>query len=393
MIHRLQLRWKRLPYRGWISALVLLSLVAGSLGVVGYRRSRSLVELSQQRTTQALSRGLAIALVDHLVSRDLASLESHLRQAMADSSLALLSVRDAKGHQLVQLQRSSPEQPPHLSFSPPPALPADQHRHRAPLEAGGLIGDLEIRSWSTPTQQLLSQLGQQIALLTVMAVLVVVAVVALLLLWMQWQYKRERDSLQSENRLLATAALVDALTGIANRRGFEQELEHRWQRFQHASTSSLVLCLLDLDGFKEINDTLGHEAGDQLLITVAQRLRCSLRDSDFVARLGGDEFVLLLDQRTDRGSVETALQRLVVAIAEPMVYADTHMRVTASLGCVVIRSNDTSQPSEAELLRCADQAMYAAKRSGKNRWRLVRLGLSESDPQPDPQQILEQQSV
>ncbi|WP_246833888.1 GGDEF domain-containing protein [Synechococcus sp. CB0101] len=186
---------------------------------------------------------------------------------------------------------------------------------------------------------------------------------------------------------------MDALTGIANRRGFEQELEHRWQRFQHASTSALVLCLLDLDGFKEINDTLGHEAGDQLLITVAQRLRCSLRDSDFVARLGGDEFVLLLDQRTDRGSVETALQRLVVAIAEPMIYADTHMRVTASLGCVVIRSNDTSQPSEAELLRCADQAMYAAKRSGKNRWRLVRLGLPESDPQPDPQQILEQQSV
>ncbi len=158
----------------------------------------------------------------------------------------------------------------------------------------------------------------------------------------------------------------------------------------------MALCLLDLDGFKEINDGLGHDAGDQLLVAVARRLQASLRDRDFVARLGGDEFVLLLSQGSVRGLVETALERFVTVIAEPVVYDDTQMRVTASIGCVVLRSDAQGEGfscSEAELLRCADQAMYAAKRSGKNRWRLVRLGTTDSNPQPNPQQVFEQQGV
>ena len=392
----LQQRWKHLPQRGWLSALVLVSVVAGGLGLIGYERSRSMVELSQRRTTQALSRGLAIAVVDHLVSRDFASLESHLRQAMADSSLALLAVRDSGGRLLVQLERQAPDQEPRLSFTAELPVASDQQRHRTPLEAGGVIGSLEIRSWSTPTQQLLRQLGQQIALLTVMAVLLVMALLAAVALWLRWQHQRERALLQSQNRVLATAASVDALTGIANRRGFERELEHRWSLLQRKESSELALCLLDLDGFKEINDGLGHDAGDQLLVAVARRLQASLRDRDFVARLGGDEFVLLLSQGSVRGLVETALERFVTVIAEPVVYDDTQMRVTASIGCVVLRSDAQGEGfscSEAELLRCADQAMYAAKRSGKNRWRLVRLGTTDSNPQPNPQQVFEQQGV
>ena len=379
----LQQRWRQLPERGWLSALLLVSVVAGSLGVIGYRRSQSLVELSQKRTTQALSRGLSIAVVDHLVTRDYGLLESHLRQAMADTSLALLAVRDPSGTPLVQLQRQRPDQDPRLMFSAPPPLPADQQLNRTPLKAGGVIGSLEIRSWATPTQQLLWQLGQQIALLTVMAVLLMMALLAVLALWMQWQFRRERDALQSQNRSLATAALVDALTGIANRRGFDQELDQCWHRLEAGEVSGLALCLLDLDGFKEINDVLGHEAGDQLLIAVARRLQAGLRERDFAARLGGDEFVLLLSQDSTRGPLESVLQRLVNGIAEPVVYGDTHMRVMASLGCVVmLRGEGTpaSRPSEAELLRCADQAMYAAKRAGKNSWRLVRLPACDSAP-------------
>ena len=383
----LQRRWKQLPQRRWFSALVLVSVVAGGLGLIGYERSRSLVELSQRRTTQALSRGLAIAVVDHLVSRDFASLESHLRQAMADSSLALLAVRDPGGRLLVQLQRQAPDQEPRLSFAAEPPVAPDQQRHRTLLEAGGVIGSLEIRSWSTPTQQLLRQLGQQIALLTVIAVLLVMALLAAVALSLRWQHQRERAALQSQNRVLATAALVDALTGIANRRGFEQELEYRWSLLQRQSLSELALCLLDLDGFKEINDGLGHEAGDHLLVEVARRLKASLRQSDFVARLGGDEFVLLLSQDAQRGLMEAALGRLVSVIAEPLVYDDTQMRVTASIGCVVLRSDGQDEGSilsAADLLRCADQAMYATKRSGKNRWRLVRMGAQDSHPQPNP---------
>jgi diguanylate cyclase (GGDEF)-like protein len=391
-LQTLRQRWRAAPEARLLVALGLISLLTGGLGVIGYRRSEALVRQGQERAQQSLQRGLSIAVVDHLVSRDYAAIESRLRQAMADPSLAALSVRDPAGRVLVQLQRTSPGAEPRLSFEQTLAPHGDQSRQQVPLEAGGTIGLLEIRSWSTPTEQLLGRLGQQIALLTLMAVLLFVAVLTMLLLQLQRQHQRQQAELQGQNRRLADAALQDPLTGIANRRAFEWELEHRWQDLNSGRLQGLALCLLDLDGFKEINDGHGHAAGDQLLQSSAQRLRATLRDSDFLARLGGDEFVLLLVQATPHRPIESALQRLVNVISEPFEFSDLMLtaRVTASVGCALVIP--PSIPTEAEVLRLADQAMYAAKRSGKNRWRVVRVGAG-SHPQPDPQEIVDQKCV
>lgn len=385
-------RWRTAPEARLLVAFGLISLLTGALGVIGYRRSEALVRQGQERAQQSLQRGLSIAVVDHLVSRDYAAIESRLRQAMADPNLAVLSVRDPAGRVLVQLERSSPAAEPRLSFEQALPLHADQSQQQVPLEAGGTIGLLEIRSWSTLTEQLLGRLGQQIALLTLIAVLLFVAVLTVMLLQLQRQHQRQQAELQGQNRRLADAALQDPLTGIANRRAFEWELEHRWQELHSGRLQGLALCLLDLDGFKEINDGHGHAAGDQLLQTIAQRLRATLRESDFLARLGGDEFVLLLAQVTPQRPIESVLQRLVTVISEPCEFTDLMLtaRVTASVGCALVIP--PSIPTEAEVLRLADQAMYAAKRSGKNHWRVVQVG-GGSNPQPDPQEIVDQEGV
>lgn len=387
-------RWPAIQERRLLVALGLISLLTGSLGVIGYRRSEAVVRQGQERAQQALQRGLSIAVVDHLVSRDYAAIESRLRQAMADPNLAALSVRDPAGRVLVQLQRPHPGDEPRLSFEQTLPQPADQSRHRVSLDAGGTIGTLEISSWSTPTELLLSRLGQQIALLTLMAVLLFVAVLAAVLLQLQRQHQRQQEELQGQNQRLATAALLDPLTGIANRRAFEWELERRWKQLTSGCLPGLALCLLDLDGFKEINDGHGHAVGDQLLQCIAERLKATLRESDFVARLGGDEFVLLLTQATPHRSIEAVLQRLVMVIGEPLEFRELMItaRVTASAGCAVVVP--PSIPTEADVLRLADQAMYASKRSGKNRWRVVRVGAGPaSETKPEPEQIIDEKRV
>jgi diguanylate cyclase (GGDEF)-like protein len=129
----------------------------------------------------------------------------------------------------------------------------------------------------------------------------------------------------------------------------------------------MAICYLDLDGFKPINDTWGHEAGDRLLVEMAERLQSCLRGGDTVARLGGDEFVLLLLDLERIEECENALRRVLDAIAHPVVIGSQLVSVSASIG-VSVYPFDSQDPDV--LLRQADQAMYLAKESGRNRYRL-----------------------
>ncbi len=153
----------------------------------------------------------------------------------------------------------------------------------------------------------------------------------------------------------------DALTGLPNRAQFNEALAHACR--VSAEQPSTVL-FIDLDGFKPINDGLGHEAGDQALIAVAQRLRHTLKEGDFVARLGGDEFVAIF---ADIGQPEQALaagQRLLDAITPPMDLLGNTCKLGASIGAALIPSQGNTP---TEVLTLADHAMYAAKRAGKGR--------------------------
>ncbi|GIM94142.1 hypothetical protein Ato02nite_059350 [Paractinoplanes toevensis] len=164
---------------------------------------------------------------------------------------------------------------------------------------------------------------------------------------------------------LTHQAYHDAMTGLANRVLFHDRLEHALAR--GARDGSLVgVLFIDLDDFKIVNDTLGHAAGDALLIEVARRIAGALRADDTAARLGGDEFAALIENVWEPGAVEEAATRILTALAEPVVVdGETSVTAVASIGITTTPEADSAD----ELLRQADLALYVAKGAGKNQWR------------------------
>ncbi|MEJ5209929.1 MAG: EAL domain-containing protein [Burkholderiales bacterium] len=164
--------------------------------------------------------------------------------------------------------------------------------------------------------------------------------------------------------LLARQALYDPLTGLANRCLLQNRLQTEIAH-AHRHGFSFGVVLLDLDRFKEVNDTLGHEVGDELLREVARRLTETVRGEDTVARLGGDEYVLLLHGLTER-SAATVAKKILAALDAPFLWQGNRIDLGASLGIALYPDHAEDASS---LIRCADIAMYAAKRSGRG-WTL-----------------------
>jgi diguanylate cyclase (GGDEF)-like protein/PAS domain S-box-containing protein len=160
---------------------------------------------------------------------------------------------------------------------------------------------------------------------------------------------------------LAHRALHDPLTGVANRVLLTDRLTHSMSRLDR-SRRPLMVAYVDLDRFKSVNDKLGHDMGDAVLVEVASRLTVSVRPGDTVARLGGDEFVIVCPDLPDAGLADDLAQRLIAAVAEPMKLGAESRVITASVGLVLVhRTLDVDQ-----VLRAADAAMYRAKRAGGN---------------------------
>ena len=164
-------------------------------------------------------------------------------------------------------------------------------------------------------------------------------------------------------------AFHDSLTGLPNRALFTDRLRHALAGLRRRNRRVAIL-FLDLDNFKTINDSLGHEMGDGLLVSVAERLRQCLRPADTLARFSGDEFTLLLEDVTNVGEAERVAERIVEALAAPIDLAGQEMLVTTSIGIAFSSLGNSSTSSSAtqqpeDLLRQADLAMYKAKHSGK----------------------------
>ncbi|MCO5978837.1 sensor domain-containing diguanylate cyclase [Ideonella oryzae] len=165
-------------------------------------------------------------------------------------------------------------------------------------------------------------------------------------------------------------AYSDPVTGLNNRHYFMEQLDLALGRDQAA------LIYIDLDGFKRVNDTLGHDQGDALLCQVGQRLRAQLRQTDVVCRLGGDEFAVLLENTGSAEALDGIARQLVDALSRPYGLQDqTVNHVSASIG--VCSFADVARDRET-LLRCADQAMYQAKQAGKRTWRRYVPAVSET---------------
>ncbi len=170
------------------------------------------------------------------------------------------------------------------------------------------------------------------------------------------------DKKKSE-RLIWHQANFDALTKLANRHMLQDRLQ---QEILKANRDGLQLALLviDLDRFKEINDTMGHDIGDVLLVEAARRISACVRASDTVARLGGDEFVILLASLEELDCVERIARTLVGSLVEPFMLANEQAYISASIG-IALYPNDAQEIDD--LLKHADQAMYSSKNAGRNR--------------------------
>ncbi|TML68326.1 MAG: EAL domain-containing protein [Actinobacteria bacterium] len=178
----------------------------------------------------------------------------------------------------------------------------------------------------------------------------------------------ERVRLEEE---LMRQAFHDGLTGLANRGVFRDRLDQALARSER-SHEALAVLLVDLDGFKQVNDSLGHDAGDQLLQEVARRFDGVVRANDTLARLGGDEFAILVDGATEQHAIGVA-RRLLDSLKGSMSVAGRELTLAASIGIVV---HPGGAASSDDLIRHADVAMYAAKESGRGRFEVFQLDMA-----------------
>ncbi|HEY3328328.1 MAG TPA: EAL domain-containing protein [Novimethylophilus sp.] len=181
------------------------------------------------------------------------------------------------------------------------------------------------------------------------------------------------DKKKSE-KLIWQQANFDSLTGLPNRRMFHDRLEQEIKK-SHRTGLPLALMFIDLDRFKEINDTLGHDTGDTLLKEAAQRLSACVRETDTVARLGGDEFTIIAGELDDLRNVQRVAQKILLALSEPFQLRDEWIYASASIGITLYPEDATGIE---ELLKNADQAMYLAKNTGRNRFSYFTKSMQEA---------------
>jgi diguanylate cyclase (GGDEF)-like protein len=187
------------------------------------------------------------------------------------------------------------------------------------------------------------------------------------------EQRRLAEELATTTRELEYLALHDPLTGLANRALFAEQLDQAWAQHRRHARGLSVLAL-DLDGFKRVNDTYGHSAGDHLLVEAARRLQRTVRDGDTVARLGGDEFTVLLPEASS-AEAEVIAERIRTELTAPLEVAGEPLTIATSIG--IAEALDRHAHPE-ELLREADAALYAAKAAGKGRHEVYAPGLERA---------------
>jgi diguanylate cyclase (GGDEF)-like protein len=183
------------------------------------------------------------------------------------------------------------------------------------------------------------------------------------------QNERLIAQLSEANKHLEDFAYIDPLTGLTNRRWFQEQADNALERCQRHN-SSLALILIDLDNFKQINDELGHAGGDEVLVTIAKRLKSTFRQTDSIAhaqmdaaRFGGDEFIVLLEDIKSSADVKKAAQRVLNEVHEPLIANGKTVELSCSMGIALYPADGNTITT---LIRRADVALYRVKDSGRN---------------------------
>lgn len=330
-------------------------------------------------TANLMAEGLSNATQNNLTSRNYAELEEHLKQAVSDSRVKSVLVADPRGKVLSYVVRDDITQKIQVRYLTPSVTPPTQPRvleeygttfvQWMRVDSGVPLGWLRLEILATKADQALVDLRQRFILVFGTASLFLLGLLLLVTRRTHQLIRVRESSFLEKQEFLEGVAYRDSLTLLPNRHMLLERLNQDiagCNRYHE----KLLVCFLDLDGFKDVNDTHGHDAGDGVLREVARRLKEQVRENDTVARLGGDEFVLVLTRVESLQQCVVVLQRILLAIGEPIsVEHDQAVQVSASMGVTVYPTDDSAP---GILLEHADQAMYNAKRSGKNKWSLYK---------------------
>ena len=195
-------------------------------------------------------------------------------------------------------------------------------------------------------------------------ILALISSTAFILVFLYGSLRRLSIEQRAAQARFAHQATHDSLTGLYNRPAVMEYIARKLaDGEQEASLGGFALLLLDLDGFKTVNDSFGHDAGDDLLKQAAARIEVALRDSDYVARLGGDEFLIVVPQVSDEESAMRIGKKLVEMIGAPYVLTGRQSKVTVSIGISMFPKDARDRET---LMKCADLALYEAKHAGRN---------------------------
>lgn len=358
-----------------ISGVVLLIMLISSVWT--YYSINQILTISLERRDIALSKGVGIAVSDSIIQRDYSEMESKLRQVMLNQNILSILIADPSGAPLMYLKRPDINSEPAIIFdqtavqTPTSSQNASQIINEnnipyvwSPITAGVRIGWVRMSISTNISDRILNTLRRNIVLSVAGLFLAVITILVFTVRHFFKGVQRHEIELIQTNKTLEEATQIDALTGLPNRLSLNQRILAAMNDCVEEG-GILAVCFLDLDGFKEVNDTLGHHTGDLLLIEVARRLRAMVREQDSVIRLGGDEFVLLLGAQVTPDKSKVSLKRIIKALSKVYVLNGNRVEISASLG-VTFYPFDNGTPEQ--LLEHADQAMYAAKRNGKNQW-------------------------
>jgi diguanylate cyclase (GGDEF)-like protein len=205
--------------------------------------------------------------------------------------------------------------------------------------------------------------GQEIIYRVIPFVMVALSAFALLAALVLRHMRRTAETIAATESRLRHLAMHDPLCGLPNRIFFGEQLEATIEKVRETGTSAAVF-YIDLDHFKDVNDTLGHHVGDELLRSVAQRLIRTLRGDDLVTRLGGDEFAVLTAAALEHATLQAVGKRMIDAICAPFFIGNQSIAIGASIGIVVINQYVGGAP---DVMRHVDMALYRAKNEGRNR--------------------------
>ena len=395
----------KLFHYSWIAGLLMIGAAVIALSLLYRQLVFDLLIEGEERSNVALTRSFANSIwpvhakfilraskvpPGELASRpEIRRIDRDLRSIMSGLTVVKVKIYDAKGLTVFstdprQIGEDKSANPGYLSARG--GTPASDITYRDRFDAWeGVISDrniiatyapvraregapvvavMEVYSDVTHLVEKMERSQWKILAGVLGSLLAIYALILGILLRYRRLFNEQETARLAQEERIRHQAYHDALTGLPNRASFAEHLEEAVRRARRTGWTLSVM-FLDLDRFKVVNDSLGHDAGDQLLRVATSRIQRSVRESDMLFRMGGDEFTVLLE--SVRGPEETAVvaQRIIDAIAEPVQLQQHEIRITTSIGMALFPRDD---PSGGRLVKSADTAMYRAKELGRNRF-------------------------